>query len=246
MGCDVAKVYKDHGVSGAKGRDNAQPSMRCVVLRHVGNSTWSWPGRSIGLAGACKTSLASYPSCTPCGSTFTCISRGLDTRTPAGKAMFQMMGVFAEFERAMIQERVRAGLARAKSEGKRLGRPRIAPELEARIRKALATPGRPGVRKIATQFGVAPDRPRFRDRQGPPPLYRLLRRLEHRAHLRDARRSRQSALVLVASPLPSGHFGKGQGTVSEELGRCERRGRSWKETLAPRSSLACLVRQPYR
>jgi DNA invertase Pin-like site-specific DNA recombinase len=48
--------------------------------------------------------------------------QGLDTTTPAGKAMFQMMGVFAEFERAIIQERVRAGLARAKSEGKRLGR----------------------------------------------------------------------------------------------------------------------------
>jgi DNA invertase Pin-like site-specific DNA recombinase len=45
--------------------------------------------------------------------------QGLDTTTPAGKAMFQMMGVFAEFERAMIQERVRAGLARARSEGKR-------------------------------------------------------------------------------------------------------------------------------
>ena len=41
--------------------------------------------------------------------------------------MFQMMGVFAEFERAIVQERVRAGLKRAKSEGKRLGRPRIAP-----------------------------------------------------------------------------------------------------------------------
>jgi DNA invertase Pin-like site-specific DNA recombinase len=38
--------------------------------------------------------------------------------------MFQMMGVFAEFERAMIQERVRAGLARAKAEGKQLGRPK--------------------------------------------------------------------------------------------------------------------------
>jgi DNA invertase Pin-like site-specific DNA recombinase len=49
--------------------------------------------------------------------------QGLDTTTPAGKAMFQMMSVFAEFERAMIQERVRAGLARARGEGKRLGRP---------------------------------------------------------------------------------------------------------------------------
>jgi DNA invertase Pin-like site-specific DNA recombinase len=47
--------------------------------------------------------------------------QGLDTTTPPGKALFQMMGVFAEFERAMIQERVRAGLKRARSEGKRLG-----------------------------------------------------------------------------------------------------------------------------
>ena len=44
--------------------------------------------------------------------------QGIDTTTPAGKAMFQMMGVFAEFERAMIAERVRAGTARAKSQGK--------------------------------------------------------------------------------------------------------------------------------
>src|SRR6185437_16393885 len=79
--------------------------------------------------------------------------QGLDTRTPAGKAMFQMMGVFAEFERAMIQERVRAGLKRARSEGKRLGRPPIAPELEERVRKALNAPGRTeGVRKIAARF----------------------------------------------------------------------------------------------
>jgi DNA invertase Pin-like site-specific DNA recombinase len=41
--------------------------------------------------------------------------QGLDTSTPGGKAMFQMMGVFAEFERSMIQERVRAGLKRAKA-----------------------------------------------------------------------------------------------------------------------------------
>ena len=82
--------------------------------------------------------------------------QGLDTTTPAGKAMFQMMGVFAEFERSMIRERVRAGLARAKSEGKRLGRPTIAADVENAIRVALAEPGRPGVRKIAARFGVDP------------------------------------------------------------------------------------------
>jgi DNA invertase Pin-like site-specific DNA recombinase len=71
-------------------------------------------------------------------------SDGLDTTTPADKAMFQMMGVFAEFERAMIQERVRAGLARAKR----------GPHGNA-IRAALNLPGRT-VRKIAARFGVDP------------------------------------------------------------------------------------------
>jgi DNA invertase Pin-like site-specific DNA recombinase len=71
--------------------------------------------------------------------------------------MFQMMGVFAEFERAMIQERVRAGLRRARDEGKQLGRPRIAPDLEKRILAALKAPGRTeGVRRIAARFGVNP------------------------------------------------------------------------------------------
>src|SRR5436309_7082318 len=68
--------------------------------------------------------------------------QGLDTTTPGGKAMFQMMGVFAEFERSMIQERVRAGLARARSEGKRLGRPPPPAKKEEAIRAALNEAGR--------------------------------------------------------------------------------------------------------
>jgi DNA invertase Pin-like site-specific DNA recombinase len=51
--------------------------------------------------------------------------------------MFQIMGAFAEFERAMIQERVRAGLARAKGEGKTWAGPKIAPATETAIRAAL-------------------------------------------------------------------------------------------------------------
>jgi hypothetical protein len=65
--------------------------------------------------------------------------------------------VFAEFERSIIAERVRAGVARARAEGKRLGRPPIAAELEKQIRVALDKPGRTeGVRKIAARFGVDP------------------------------------------------------------------------------------------
>jgi DNA invertase Pin-like site-specific DNA recombinase len=82
---------------------------------------------------------------------------GIDSTSPAGKAMFQMMGVFAEFERAIVKECVRAGLERARSEGKRLGRPPIPAALEQRIRDALVKPRRPGVRVIAARLGVSAD-----------------------------------------------------------------------------------------
>ena len=49
--------------------------------------------------------------------------QGLDTRTPAGRALFGMLAVFAEFERALIVERVRAGLARVRRTGTRSGKP---------------------------------------------------------------------------------------------------------------------------
>jgi DNA invertase Pin-like site-specific DNA recombinase len=78
--------------------------------------------------------------------------QGLDTTTPSGKAMFGMLGVFAEFERAMIQERVKAGMARAKAEGKQVGRPKIATEVEQSIREALQA-GR-GIISTAKTHGV--------------------------------------------------------------------------------------------
>jgi DNA invertase Pin-like site-specific DNA recombinase len=66
--------------------------------------------------------------------------------------MFQMMGVFAEFERAMIQERVKAGLAQAVASGKKLGRPRVAPAVEAALR-ATRKDGK-GILKIARELGI--------------------------------------------------------------------------------------------
>ena len=66
--------------------------------------------------------------------------------------MFQMVGVFAEFQRAMIQERVKAGLARARKEGKTLGRPKVSPEVEAKIRDARKQGH--GMLKISRTLGV--------------------------------------------------------------------------------------------
>ena len=58
-----------------------------------------------------------------CGIDLYLHQQAIDTTTPAGKAMFQMCGVFAEFERGILSERVKAGLNRAREEGKLLGRP---------------------------------------------------------------------------------------------------------------------------
>jgi DNA invertase Pin-like site-specific DNA recombinase len=156
MDCEIVKVYKDHGISGAKGRDKrpAFDALCRAAARREFDMVMAWSvdrlGRSLqDLVGflseihALRIDLYLH-------------QQGLDTTTPGGKAMFQMMGVFAEFERAMIQERIRAGLARAKSEGKQFGRPRIDQKTEHAIQTALKRKDRPGVRQIAARFGVSP------------------------------------------------------------------------------------------
>ena len=65
--------------------------------------------------------------------------QGIDTTTPSGKMMFQMCGVFAEFERSMIQERVKAGIQRAKAQGKKLGRPTVPPITIRKIQNLRAS-----------------------------------------------------------------------------------------------------------
>jgi len=156
-GWQIVHVYKDHGVSGAKGRDKrpAFDALHKAAARREFDVVMAW---SVDRLGRSLQDLIGFLSeISAVGVDLFLHQQGLDTTTPGGKAMFQMMGVFAEFERSMIQERVRSGLARARSEGKQLGRPRIAPELEKRILDALNKPGRTeGVRKIAARFGVDP------------------------------------------------------------------------------------------
>ena len=157
MGCDIIKVYKDHGISGAKGREK-RPAFDALcrdAAQRKFDVVMAW---SVDRLGRSLQDLVAFLSeLHALRIDLFLHQQGLDTTTPAGKAMFQMMGVFAEFESAMIQERVRAGLARARSEGKRLGRPPIPADLEKAIRAALNKPGRTeGVRKIAARFGVDP------------------------------------------------------------------------------------------
>jgi DNA invertase Pin-like site-specific DNA recombinase len=154
MGCEVVKVYKDHGISGAKGR-NGRPAFDALcrdATKRQFDVIMAW---SVDRLGRSLQDLVGFLSeIHALGIDLFLHQQGLDTTTPGGKAMFQMMGVFAEFERAMIQERVRAGLARARDEGKRLGRPPIDPALEKRVREALA--GGLSVRKTAAKFEINP------------------------------------------------------------------------------------------
>lgn len=78
--------------------------------------------------------------------------QALDTSTPMGKAMFQLCGVFAELERSIIQERVKAGLERARAKGKKLERPKTDDRTEAKIRE-LASKGM-GKGRIARTLGI--------------------------------------------------------------------------------------------
>jgi hypothetical protein len=77
--------------------------------------------------------------------------QGLDTSTPSGRAMFQMLGVFAEFERAMILERVMAGIARARADGTKLGRRSVEETHPEKIKAARALRAKGcGLRKSST------------------------------------------------------------------------------------------------
>jgi DNA invertase Pin-like site-specific DNA recombinase len=151
---EVVKVYKDHGISGAKGRDK-RPAFDALLSDASGRKFDIVMAWSVDRLGRSLQDLVGFLAELQALKIDLCLKQqGIDTTTPAGKALFGMMGVFAEFERSMIQERVRAGLERARRDGKRLGRPPLNPKIRERIQEALKAPGRPGVRKIAEQFGI--------------------------------------------------------------------------------------------
>src|SRR5882724_5782542 len=151
-GWQVVEVFADEGISGAKGRDQRPAFDRlCAgIARRDFDMVASW---SVDRLGRSLQDLVGFlGEMNAKGVDLYLHQQGLDTSTPAGRAMFQMLGVFAEFERAMIRERVNAGLARARAQGKTLGRPRVAPEVEAAVRAAKST-GK-GIRKIAGELGI--------------------------------------------------------------------------------------------
>jgi DNA invertase Pin-like site-specific DNA recombinase len=151
-GWTIVETYADNGISGSQGRDKRPGLDRMLkdAVRRKFDVVMVWAvdrlGRSLPdlvgtmqeLHGA-KVDLFLH-------------QQGLDTTTPSGKAMFQMLGVFSEFERSIIQSRVKAGLDRARANGVRLGRKPTPPKVEAMIRERLKA--KVGMLKIAAECKV--------------------------------------------------------------------------------------------
>jgi DNA invertase Pin-like site-specific DNA recombinase len=149
----IAAVHSDEGISGAKGR--AQRPGLDAMLKGVTRGEYdivaSWSvcrlGRSLpdllGLLGELQAR----------GTDLYLHQQALDTSTPSGRALFGMLGVFSEFERSMIRDRVMAGLHRARAANRRLGRPPMPKFKVERIRDALVE-GR-GIRETARLLKVS-------------------------------------------------------------------------------------------
>ena len=151
-GWSIVAEYVDHGISGAKGRKGRPrfDALLHAVARKEFDMVAAW---SVDRLGRSLQDLVSFLGDLQRKKVDLYLhQQALDTSTPSGKAMFGMLGVFAEFERTIIQERVKAGLARARAKGTTLGRPKTNAKIEQQIRN-LAAKG-VGKVKIARMLGI--------------------------------------------------------------------------------------------
>src|SRR5215471_632244 len=155
-GWPVVQEFVDQGISGAKGREQ-RPAFDALwkgATRRDFDVVMVW---AVDRLGRSLSHLVNFLSELHAKKVDLFIyQQGIDTTTPAGKALFGMMGVFAEFERSMIQERVRAGITRVRAKGQRWGRRSIQetdPELCGKIFQ-LRQQGL-GMGKIAQQLGLS-------------------------------------------------------------------------------------------
>lgn len=137
MGWEVAGEYVDQGISGAKGRDQRPQfdAMLTAVTKREVDVVAAWSVDRLGRS--LQHLVAFLDEIHGKRVDLYLHQQGIDTTTAGGKALFQMCGVFAEFEREMIRERVNAGLKRARAAGKTLGRPRVAAAIETKVRALL-------------------------------------------------------------------------------------------------------------
>ena len=149
-GWDVVEVYSDAGISGAEGR-NGRPGLDSMLKdasRRKFDIVMAW---AIDRLGRWLIDLLdTIQHLEACGVDLYLDQQAIDTTTPMGK-LFQLTGAFAEFERTMIRQRIKAGLKRAVAQGVKLGRPKIDRVTERKVRRLAKGVG---ILKVAKSLGI--------------------------------------------------------------------------------------------
>jgi len=151
-GWNVVHVYTDNGISGSKGRKD-RPGLD-AMLKDAGRRTFDvlmvWAidrlGRSL------VDLLHTIQNLEAVGVDLFIDQQNIDTTTPMGKLVFSITGAFAEFERSMIQERIKAGIKRAQAKGIKFGRPKVSATVEREVRHRLG--GGDGILKVARSMRI--------------------------------------------------------------------------------------------
>jgi DNA invertase Pin-like site-specific DNA recombinase len=146
-------VYRDKGQSGAKNDRPALTAMMSDLRRRKIDVVVVWALDR--LARSLKQLLSIADECRSVSVDLVSLKQSVDTTLPAGRLTFQVLGAVAEFEREMLRERVKAGMAQARRSGKHIGRPARrnlhADEIgKMRLLRSQGT----SVRKLATDFGT--------------------------------------------------------------------------------------------
>ena len=141
-----AVEYVDEGVSGAKDRRPALDQLVADVRRHRVDGVVCW--RLDRLGRNLRHLVLLLDDWHARGVAFVTLGEGIDTSTPAGRLVAGVLGSIAEFERARIQERIHAGLARARAQGSRIGRPRGYPVVRDRATGPHGAPGGHGLERL--------------------------------------------------------------------------------------------------
>jgi DNA invertase Pin-like site-specific DNA recombinase len=146
-------VYRDKGQSGAKDNRPALKEMLKAIRQRRVDVIVVWALDR--LARSLKHLLTIAEECKALGVDIVCLKQNIDTTLPAGRLTFQVLGAVAEFEREMLRERVKAGMAQARRSGKQIGRPALRhfsakdiEQLQSRRAKGAS------IRKLAKDFAT--------------------------------------------------------------------------------------------
>ena len=153
-GWEIQQIYSDRGVSGRKDIRPALQELMAACRQRKIDVVLVW--KFDRFARSLRHLVTALDEFKRLRVDFISATEGVDTTLPSGELVFQIFGAIAQFEAGLISERVKAGLAEAKRNGKQLGRPAIKKLSEAEVAKIRAA-RRKGVtlRKLASQFGAS-------------------------------------------------------------------------------------------